>query len=180
VALGEVGRVLGIIRVTYPGRVLADPDEDIARAVARLVRVYHRYWEDLETEAVLRAIDEHVATSRFWPTVAEIRERATRPVGMLDAETAWLVVWRGCRAKGPWPELDERTAAALEAVGGWMLVRDATTQQLPTIRAQFRDAYQATCARAVREANVGRLEAHRAARALSAGDVVKKLEVMKP
>lgn len=163
----EAAALVAVLKAAYPRQPIE----------LETVRVYGQMLADLEYEDVERAAREHMAASPYFPAISELRERATRPAGLLDADQAWAevrtAVGRWGRDREPqWPT--PQVAVAVTAIG-WQHICNTPEDQLGTLRAQFRDAYKAAAGRAVREANVGRLEAHRAELALAAGDVVKQL-----
>ncbi len=43
---------------------------------AETIELYRRCFEDCDVDSVKAAVLEHVKTSQFFPTIAEIRERA--------------------------------------------------------------------------------------------------------
>jgi hypothetical protein len=92
------------------------------------MEIYFRALSDFELDAIARAVDSLVRTSKFFPRPAEIREAMT---GSVDdhAELAWNAMvglvrrcgyWWNEDLQGPIPWPDDATRrAALELYGGW-------------------------------------------------------------
>lgn len=125
------------------------------------VAIYVEFLRDLEFSEAAAAVGELIASSRFFPTIAEIRELVARnAVGDKSAPEAWGEVVAEIRRVGAYgaPQFaDPRVSTAVANVGGWRHVCLADEDQQGTLRAQFRAAYDAADRRVRREANAGRL-----------------------
>jgi hypothetical protein len=147
-----------------------------------MVGLWASMLEDMSATEGARALQEHMATSAFWPTVADIRGRATRrELGAQPAELVWAEVMAQVSANGqrrPWVYSSPLVERAVEAIGGPRAICLADESKMDAMKAQLRDAYRAAAGLAEREANVGRLEAHRSARAgqLTAGEALRITE----
>lgn len=129
------------------------------------VGVYCTALDDLEPAAVRWAVRRLILTSKYFPTVAEIREQvAQAEVGTeLSASEAWTHLLAEVRrtgfyeSRGP-AQLTEPCRAALEAIGGW---QDFCQSEEPpgVLRKQFATAYDDAMRSAVRRANVGSMPA---------------------
>ena len=49
-----------------------------------LLSLWWEYFKDDECETVLRAVREHIAESKYVPTVADIKERMNKPTAFSD------------------------------------------------------------------------------------------------
>ncbi len=81
------------------------------------IKVYAAALADLDREAAQAAVAKVIATARFFPTIAEIRETvAEAACGLPDAEVAWLEVMDALRRFSDtdrdtwWPECRTRSS----------------------------------------------------------------------
>ena len=135
--------------------------EGVVRALATLSAAYQReltdptialYMEalnDLDDRALMSACESVIVTSRFFPTIAELRERAVfalHPEGAPPApEMAWAEVMKAVTTQGRYerPEFShELIRATLDLTGGYIRLCDATTASEGANRAQFISTYQ--------------------------------------
>lgn len=132
------------------------PTDAESRAVQLLV--WQRNLGDVSAEHVQGAIDQ-LANREFAPPVGVIRDRALdlerSASGVAAApgwEPAWDEIWRSVRLDGRYAQpLDEAwshpVVAELVAAFGWQILCDTLTEDLPTVRAQFRDMHGQIAAR---------------------------------
>lgn len=132
-----------------------------AKVTEDAVIAYCDYLNDLPEDVVIRAIEECAKTGTFFPALAEIRNRVIAIIGesvIVDPEAAWGAVRREARRVGfnrppiwhngtmhdaPTPEFGSpMVAQAVEAIG-WRDICLVDDDDVPTIRAQFRDALRA-------------------------------------
>lgn len=64
----EVQKLLAVIRAAYPGWQKGSEQSALA--------VWSRYLADIDGDAAAQALDAHIRTSKYAPTVAEIRAGA--------------------------------------------------------------------------------------------------------
>lgn len=98
---------------------------------------------DLDGERVLASVMHVVRTKAAFPSVADIRGHAE--AGALTAATAWASVSKAIGRVGRYrvPEWeDPRIAVAVDALGGWEAICDMPLKDVPTARAQFRQAFE--------------------------------------
>ena len=113
------------------------------------VQAYARHLADLDPEVCDVAIKRCIATSRFLPSIAEIREQAAACLDNApDAEEAWGIVMGEIRRKGyngtpVFPH--SRIADAVKAIGGWYEV--CTSENATADRSHFVKAYSAATKR---------------------------------
>jgi hypothetical protein len=144
----EVTQVLGVAAACYPGFKLEK----------RTIDAYAELLADLPADVLTAAAKQAMAESRFFPTIAELRERAhamrMSALGLPDAYSAWDEVMHEVRRVGyqAWTET-RWSHQAVEDIARrfWRDCCLMNTDDLGTLRAQFRDAYNATVARAERE-----------------------------
>jgi hypothetical protein len=124
------------------------------------VRAYARALDDLPLTVLTATVRELVRTSRFFPTVAEIREAAAeRTLGLpSEAEALEQVEIRARWARDhdgqETPFVHPLVGAAVDHVGGWFALR--TTDRPDVLRGQLLRLYREGRAAAVREFQVGR------------------------
>jgi hypothetical protein len=103
--------------------------------------VYNSLLADIPDEVLVAAAEMHAVNSRFFPSVAELREAAmdiiARARGILTPEEAWVATQRAVARYGYYGEsispedgggwrvprcLDEMTRTAIDGLGGWHAV----------------------------------------------------------
>lgn len=123
------------------------------------VSIYVKLLADLDAEALIAACQQHIATSKFPPTVAELREACaslTRPALPAWAD-AWGEVLDAIRRVGYLgrPSFSHPLITqAVQGMGGWKLLCAMEISETATQRAQFRDMYNAYAGRAARDADL--------------------------
>jgi hypothetical protein len=167
VTKGECAAMLAIAAKAY-GKTVDEGTEDVwAQLMGDIT------WHEGES-AMLR----HVATSRFFPMVCDIRAMvASIRVPPVDLSTAWGEVQRGVRYGGRNKEPQWSSpliAAAVESMG-WSSFCDMTIEQVPTVRAQFAKILAAGTETRTKEANVGALEGYLGRRGLMSVKEILKL-----
>lgn len=138
----------------YPGKRSEGITEETVTGYAKRL-------DDLPEHLVIQAITECANTLTFFPALAEIRSRVTRIAGesvLVDAESAWGEVQReikrvGAEGRRTYFHAGEQHVIerqfsspmierAVDAVG-WKDICLTDISDLPTLRAQFRDALRA-------------------------------------
>ncbi len=153
----------------------------------KTVVAYAEYLDDLPEELVLQAIRQCAKSSTFFPALAEIRQMVVTIAGegvLTPPETAWGEVMREVRRMGYQRRMQGEAfrfsspliEQAVESIG-WRDICLSETDDLPTIRAQFRNAL----------ASIQRLETerivsgrHPSVAALSDGAASVKRDGLKP
>lgn len=115
------------------------------------IAAYWRHLHDLTADDLARALVEHSSSSKYAPSVAELRMCAKPATSIaLTAAEAWDQMRRNRKLYSPYASQDqnariqwssEAVLRASEAVGWTDLTW--TQEQLPTIRAQFERYYNA-------------------------------------
>lgn len=130
----EALKLVAILKAAYPRQ----PTD------AATSEVYAGFLADLDYEAANEAIRRIITTSRFFPTIAEIREEvAENAVGLPSTTEALALVLERHRlsdeehAANPLPPAVQK---AYRIVGGGWAFR--TSENPVALRAQFRDAYE--------------------------------------
>lgn len=112
---------------------------------AESVMIYELALADTGPSLLRAAVLKHISTSKWFPTIAELRQAATEIVlqteGQLSAPEAWGVVQREVRLVGHWrsPSLQLVVHQAVNAIGGWQHI--CFSENITADRARFIDAY---------------------------------------
>lgn len=124
----DAGLLIATLAAAYPRQQLEPAT----------IEVYARSLADLDHDLAAAAVARIIASSTFFPSIAEIRTMAAELVTGLPGPTqAWTLAANPNSRTGPLPDA---VAEALSAVGGsWALRR---TTNLETFRSQFRRAYE--------------------------------------
>jgi hypothetical protein len=143
VTAAQLAECLAILANAYP--------QDAERWTPERTQVWSAMLADLEYEELKGAIVEWVRGERWPPTIADLVERANG-IEPRSALEAWGEVQRQIVATGSWgsPVFDDPLIqSALAAIGGWISV--CRTENLPSERARFVQAYEVYARRAHRE-----------------------------
>lgn len=132
-ATHDVIQVLALLQEYYPQAELTE-----ARAA-----VYVDLLQDIPGPALKQATRAHMATQKWFPTVAELRQpaldllEAADPV--IDAEAAWGLVVMSFRGRG---QPDTRLIQeAVQAIGGWRMLGNSDDGDMIAHRSHFIRAY---------------------------------------
>lgn len=109
----QVYKLLAILSAAYPSYQLQEES----------LRIYAAMLRDLEYDAAQQAAVRHIATSKFFPTIAEFREAAQKVCSPLpEPEEAWEEVMRQVREIGSYgrPEFSHEIINRAVATVGWM------------------------------------------------------------
>lgn len=110
---------------------------------------------DVSGPQLVEAVTAHIRSSKFPPTVADIKERSEALSGVPEpvALLAWQEVFKAVRT-GSRPQVWSypQTAAALDAVGGLSLLENAHQKDRTSNRARFCEAFEHVKDEQVKEA----------------------------
>jgi len=121
-------------------------------------RLYKQLLGDLPLEALQTAVIHHVATSKWFPTIAELRSAVTIPESQQLALEAWGDVAETFSSGEYYagenlikaPEFrNPLTSAAVRALGGW--IRLCQSENEIADRARFVEIYEQLQARGIRD-----------------------------
>jgi len=150
----------------------AYPNTAISEAT---VAMYLRMLQDIPPAQLQLAVDQAVATSKFPPTVAELRD-VLRNLQTPD-KPSWIEGWeevtRQLSKVGRYgkPEFSSELTARVVKSLGWRAMCDCPVEDLGIYRAQFRDAFNAYQGK---EDSQAKLLPH-VRQAIEAGQVAPKL-----
>lgn len=118
------------------GAALATNQEPKSRET---IAVLFKFLQDLEIEQVADAVKLHIGESRFFPTVADIRNLA-EGTGQEKANLAWSRVLQSARVHGRYTSIrygDPRIHYAISQMGGWESICNIATDRLNYEAIQF-------------------------------------------
>ncbi len=93
------------------------PEREITHA---LVEVYYSFLNHLTPAELERAVRKHIARSQWFPKVSDLLQAAREDMPSPREVWAWLL---DEATTGQKPHMDAATARALEAIGGWDVLR---------------------------------------------------------
>ena len=109
------------------------------------VHVYTLALSDINTKLLQTGVLKHISTSKWFPTVAEIRaavaEVVLQTANQPTALEAWGMVMREMRLVGHWrrPDLPPAILQAVQDTGGWRQL--CMSENIAADRARFVEAY---------------------------------------
>ncbi len=127
----EVKLLIGKLAAVYPH----------AKIDGAMADAYASFLADAPIDAVLRAVERHVTTSRFFPMIADIRaliaEEQTGDVP--QPEEAWLEVKEAIRKVGSYgvPQFSHPTISSAVAAVGWETLCAMQIEEAGIYQAQF-------------------------------------------
>jgi len=146
----DILSIFGLLKANYHYILKHMTDQQISD----LQYLWCQLLKDIDGELLRAAVLQHVATSKWFPTVAELREAAAdivNPNHRMTAMEAWGEVTRQIRAIGSYEEPKFTNPLIYRLVGdmGWA---NLCMSEMPGAdRARFIDAYNALVARDRRE-----------------------------
>jgi hypothetical protein len=156
----EAAEVVAMLVAAYPN----------AKTCASTSQVYETMLADLDAAVARAAVTRLIATSRFMPTIAEVREAAAEAVSgpVRSGADAWLDVVGEIRRIGIYgsPRFDDALVASIVLRWGWRALCDSPNEA--SDRARFIETYDGL-ARKARQNEVAGL-------ALPASSSVKALK----
>jgi hypothetical protein len=137
-----IKEVLITLMDAYPGEFKDDVEQK-----KRTLKVYALALSDVPPDLLKAAALNHIASSIWFPKIAQLRESAAalvmKAAGHPDAFTAWGEVAHQLRYAGSWhaPQFtDPVIQKAVEAIGGWKMLCASENQVAD--RARFIQAYE--------------------------------------
>lgn len=134
---------------------------------AETVKIYGAALSDINPALLQAAVLQHITASKWFPTIAEIRQAAIALVGAGDEASAYDA-WRHVKQ---FQISDPIAQRAIDALGGMDAFRRSDVDEEPSWRMRFIQAYRSYQQREVDEAVM--LPAVAAARAALAPGVVR-------
>jgi hypothetical protein len=148
----EITQMIAVLGVLYPRNALAG--EELKRAVS----AWHELLSDVPIHLLRKAVSHHGATSKWFPTVAELREIAfdlcENDAERMSSGEAWAEVRRAMSSGRRQEWSSPLVKKALAAIGGWAYLREATLASEVSNRSRFCDAFETIQARERRESRL--------------------------
>lgn len=121
------------------------------------IKVYSMMLSDIPTPALKVGVMKCISSCKFFPTIAEIREASQAFVAEVsgtkekDYTEAWDEVWYHMQHTGAYKAPKWSTENVEKAVNnfGWVNICVVEEDKLSTLRAQFRDVYNAIIKRSI-------------------------------
>jgi len=143
---GTFAGIMMALSAVYPNRSLPPKGEGLQEALD----AYYALLHDLPSDVFQAAAQHHAATSKWFPTAAELREQTfeliDRAQGRISAYQAWDEVLTAVGSVGVYrgePEWsDPGVAYAVAGVGGWRAICMTPEQSLFSTRARFLEAFK--------------------------------------
>ncbi len=114
----DVERIIAMLSLAYPSY----ESHKTPQQICATIDLYHRFLRDVETPILEAAAMQHITSSKWFPSVYELREAALSLVnhGESSAEEAWLEVKKTISRVGYYgvPQFsDAKILRAVEAIG---------------------------------------------------------------
>lgn len=140
--LSDAVKLVALAAANFPGQQ--------ERALDVTAKLWHKLLGDLPYNVAEMALVKVLATARFWPTVAEIREAAASLMApqLLTGGEAWAEVCEQMRRVGSYgvPEWSHPVIGrAVDAMGGWRHL--CMSEEPMADRAHFLRIYDTLAAR---------------------------------
>lgn len=111
-----------------------------------IAKLWYNSLKDLDDEAFKYAVDTIAKTSKFAPSIAEIREKAWeyKHPDTLTAEQAWEIIYNDLHKYGFYkqPTYDNPILERAKNAISWEALCNVTTDQVSILRRQFIDIYK--------------------------------------
>lgn len=136
---------MAILQSSYPNHYKTFDDQ----MKKFTLEMWWRAFADYEFEIVFRAVQKHIMTHKFPPTISELRESLvliTNPTALKTGEEAWEEVILAVKKYGFYQQekamatLDERTKRATKAIG-WQNI--CSSENIGIERSNFYKMYDA-------------------------------------
>lgn len=166
----EAAQILAHLKDLYPRQAIT----------AGTLDAYTGYLADLDYQAVLLAVKKHVADSPYFPTISDLRKKATGTAHEGSyAETEWGEVMQQISRVGRYrtPAFSSEITEEAVKVIGWQVICNTEEDQIGVLRKHFYQTFETIKNRKQRNANVGPLLESRAVDQL-VGGVVKRLKAV--
>lgn len=144
----EITLLVGVLAASYPNTEVSD----------ETYKVYGRMLDDIPIQVLRQSVEQCIAESKFFPTVAELREKAFVLMSdvslMPTASEAWEMVRKEMGRRGFYrlPEFDNPLVAKAVDCLGWREL--CTSENGVADRAHFMKTYEVLLERAIRDAKL--------------------------
>lgn len=161
----EVGEVILLLKSAYPRQPVTQSTLD----------VYQLMLADIDVDLLRRAAHHHVATSQYFPSIAELRAEASGGKDLPTAEEAWGEVCAAVRRVGRYrlpPTFSHPLIHDAVSAIGWNTITDSETVGVE--RAHFFRIFEAFANRLSRDRAIAGTPLARAAEPKKLGTGAKR------
>lgn len=157
----EIAKLVGAMATSFPSTNVTDAT----------IEVYIAMLKDIPLEVLTAAVEQGMAESEFFPTIAKIRDRAlslVRPERK-DPLEAWGIVLKTIERVGFYrmPTFEDPLIARAVDCMGWQYL--CSSENVVADRAHFAKVYQQFCEREIQDSRL--LPQARALRELNSGTI---------
>lgn len=144
----EITLLVGALAASYPNTEVTD----------ETYKVYGRMLEDIPIDVLTQSVEQCIAESKFFPTIAELRDKAfvlMSDVSLMPTSAeAWELVIKEIGRRGFYrsPEFDNPIVAKAVECLGWRQL--CTSENGVADRAHFMKTYEVLLERAIRDAKL--------------------------
>lgn len=144
----RIAHILGMLVVAYPSGLITD----------ETTTLYTRMLSDIDPTVLETAVLQHIATSRFFPTVAELREAAMKIASPACQHPTSAEAWgevKGQMRKVGWcghPWFSDPLIYKIVAIFGWQELCGSENDEAD--RAHFMQMYQTSLEREKQDAEL--------------------------
>ena len=113
----ETVKIIAMLYMAYPAiNKLSD------EAVEDMTNIWHSFFEDDSYNLVLTAVQVHISTNKWMPSIAEVREQMTRLLrpDLIPPDIAWQAVKNYLYTR-TYISLPPMIAKVVETIGEWAL-----------------------------------------------------------
>lgn len=150
-----------LLKMSYPGALKEYGENELKM----LIEVWFRDFQNVDKESFVKAIEEHRSTAKFFPSVADIKEKLAKQ-SMRDfpeAEDEWEEVRRAVRLYGSYriqeamESFKPYTRKIVEHIGFWNICQ-ATQEEQKWNRKEFIEEYNTLKDKYTTELQIGNKE----------------------
>lgn len=137
--------LVAAMKAAYPSDKLI-PDEDAAK-------IWYQMLKDLEYKSLSMALQKHMMTSPYPPTIADLRKHSTPEIDQMSELAAWALVRQAISNSSYHAEEEYRKLPPLiqKAIGNPANLREMASMDVATVnsveQSNFLRVYRATVAR---------------------------------
>ena len=138
----DVVKMFAVIASAYPS------EKAFSEAREETVELWADMLSDIPGDAILASLKAHIATNRFPPTIAEIREWGykLKQEAVMTEQEAWALVRKAINYYDAKAKFDALPKLIQDVIGGHSQLRDwalLDISELPVVQSNFMRSYRA-------------------------------------